>query len=173
MEADKVGQLYTKFGKQLYALAWDTTKDIHVSQDAVQMVFEKILKNPDPIDDSIDPMVYGLLRTMTLRAISDIYNKGKRLVVVPDIHKETSVATERFEDDALSRMLQKEFLHEVKDAINRLSDTYRIPLLLRSIHNLTNEQIAKVLNIEVGNVYTRIHRAKNELKKILKKEGKI
>lgn len=173
MKADKVGQLYTKFGKQLHALAWQTTHDTQVAQDAVQMVFEKILNNPEPIDDSLDPMVYGLLRRMTLNAISDIYTKERKTVPLPDIQKEILTADEQCTDDPLSKLLQKEFLQDMKNAINSLPDTYRVPLMLRVAHNLTNQQIAKVLDIEVGNVYIRIHRARSELRKMLQKEGKL
>ncbi|HUT52368.1 MAG TPA: sigma-70 family RNA polymerase sigma factor [bacterium] len=59
----------------------------------------------------------------------------------------------------------------VQDAIAGLDPDHRIVVVLRDIQDLSYEEIADIVGIKVGTVKSRIHRARNDLKKKL--EGKI
>jgi len=56
-------------------------------------------------------------------------------------------------------------------AINKLSKKLREVLLLKEMENLSYDEIAKALHISRGTVMSRLHRAREKLKKILDKEG--
>lgn len=67
------------------------------------------------------------------------------------------------------------FSHELKDtaeivrkAVNELPDKLRIPLLLKDFEGFSYQEIAEAVNCELGTVKSRIFRAREGLRKILK-----
>ena len=53
---------------------------------------------------------------------------------------------------------------QVRRALGDLSETFRLPLVLREIEGMNYEQIGEVLRLPVGTVKSRIHRARLELR---------
>ena len=58
---------------------------------------------------------------------------------------------------------------EVTNAINSLPVDFRTVLLLCDVEGFTYEEIAKILDVPIGTVRSRLYRARNELKDKLKK----
>lgn len=68
-------------------------------------------------------------------------------------------------------MLKKEegtFLH---NALARLEDKYRIPLVLFYFNQFDLEEISNICNMPIGTVKSRLFRGRERLKKQLQKEG--
>lgn len=65
-------------------------------------------------------------------------------------------------------LVQNEKMARLNEAIDRLPDHYRIMLILRHQENLSYEEIATTLEIPLGTVKARIHRAREMLKTGLK-----
>jgi RNA polymerase sigma-70 factor (ECF subfamily) len=74
------------------------------------------------------------------------------------------------EPDPEQELLRKETMERLNDAIEKLPPHYRIMLILRHQENLSYEEIAASLDIPLGTVKARIHRAREMLKASL--EGK-
>jgi RNA polymerase sigma-70 factor (ECF subfamily) len=55
----------------------------------------------------------------------------------------------------------------VRSSIERLPESYRTVLLLRDIEERTTEETARLLEIEIGTVKTRLHRARQALRTLL------
>lgn len=55
-------------------------------------------------------------------------------------------------------------------AVNTLSDTYRIPILLRYLHGLPVREVARMLNTSEGAVHVRLHHARRTLHEQLSPE---
>ncbi|SHK17776.1 RNA polymerase sigma factor [Rhodothermus profundi] len=55
----------------------------------------------------------------------------------------------------------------VREAIDRLPDTYREVLLLRDIEGFSTEEVAQLLNLSEGAVRVRLHRARQALRALL------
>lgn len=55
----------------------------------------------------------------------------------------------------------------VRNAISRLPDKMRIPLILKDIEGFSYQEIAETMQCEIGTVKSRIFRAREGLKKIL------
>lgn len=58
--------------------------------------------------------------------------------------------------------------HIVRNAISALPDKLRIPLVLKDLEGFSYQEIAETTNCEIGTVKSRIFRARESLKKILK-----
>ncbi len=55
----------------------------------------------------------------------------------------------------------------VRDAINKLPESYRIVLLLRDIEEFSVRETAELLETSEGAIKTRLHRARSALKLLL------
>ena len=64
-------------------------------------------------------------------------------------------------------VLREELRRKVREAIERLPDNYRIPLLLRDIEGLDNEAVAAELGVSVNAAKIRVHRARLALRELL------
>lgn len=96
----------------------------------------------------------------------------------------TSLETERKEDNWRPKQILKEFLRNdaspdpaivaqnrelcdlVQRALMKLDDTQRTVIVLRDIEGMNYAQIARVLELELGTVKSRISRARNNLREI-------
>jgi RNA polymerase sigma-70 factor (ECF subfamily) len=70
--------------------------------------------------------------------------------------------------DPETEYIRKEKMERLSEAIENLPPHYRIMLILRHQQNLSYEEIAESLDIPLGTVKARIHRAREMLKASLK-----
>jgi RNA polymerase sigma-70 factor (ECF subfamily) len=77
------------------------------------------------------------------------------------------MATPSPELSPLSAVIETEERARVRDAIARLPDSYRVPLVLRYYSELSYEEIARQLQLQRNHVATLIFRAKQELRRKL------
>ena len=61
----------------------------------------------------------------------------------------------------------------VAAGLNQLSEGHRQVLVLREIQGLSYEEIASVLELDIGTVKSRISRARSSLRKILLENGNL
>lgn len=64
-------------------------------------------------------------------------------------------------------VMQSEQRSEILEAINSLNDKHRLVVILRYYAGFSNEEIAEVLKIPSGTVRSRLHTARQRLKKLL------
>ena len=67
----------------------------------------------------------------------------------------------------------REVQSAVSGAMDQLSDDHRQVLVLRELRQLSYEEIADELGMDIGTVKSRISRARNSLRKILLKSGNL
>jgi RNA polymerase sigma-70 factor, ECF subfamily len=65
------------------------------------------------------------------------------------------------------RMEQSEEIHELQTALNQLSDEHRNILVLREIEGMSYEDISQILDMPIGTVRSRLHRARLQLRDCL------
>jgi RNA polymerase sigma-70 factor (ECF subfamily) len=61
---------------------------------------------------------------------------------------------------------------EVASALNTLPVDFRTVIILCDLEGFTYEEMAKILDIPIGTVRSRLHRARNSLKEKLEKYAK-
>ena len=71
------------------------------------------------------------------------------------------------EDDPASAILDGLDSDEVGDALDRLPEEYRVVATLYFIDDLSYQQIAETLDVPIGTVRSRLHRARRALQKSL------
>ena len=79
------------------------------------------------------------------------------------------------EDGPAEDLERKERCRQVRQAIGQLEEEHRTVLVLREIDGCCYETIAEILDLPIGTVRSRLHRARlqlrEELKGVLAKEG--
>jgi RNA polymerase sigma-70 factor (ECF subfamily) len=60
---------------------------------------------------------------------------------------------------------------EMREALYRLEDDYREPLVLQVLMGHSTKEIAELMGIKPGAVLTRLHRARIKLKEEVEKEA--
>jgi RNA polymerase sigma-70 factor (ECF subfamily) len=70
-------------------------------------------------------------------------------------------------EPALNQMLLQERAAQVRRALERLPHDFRTVLVLREMEQCDYDTIAQVLNLPIGTVRSRLHRARLQLKELL------
>ncbi len=73
----------------------------------------------------------------------------------------------RQEDSTEAVFFRQEQQRQVREAVAKLEERYRIPVYLYYSQQFTTEQIGKILKLPQGTVKSRLHKARKLLKKEL------
>jgi len=92
----------------------------------------------------------------SLRQMIGLFEKDGKPLPIPDVRP----SPERALDG-------KERLERLQAAVDSLPPKYRLPFLLKEVEDLSYEEICNVLQISMGTVKSRIHRAKMLLREKL------
>ncbi len=162
-DKSKVEELYYKYRSLMKYLALKILHNEDMSEDAVSDAFVSLIENLDKIDevDSNDTkaFVYIVTRCISLNK----YNKQKRQAT-EDIEK---FLNKKIDD---TDVFEDIFLNDWFIQINNLPSIYKDILELKVYYEMTNKEIAKLLNISTALVRKRLERARNSLKETQKRE---
>lgn len=155
-------ELYIKYEKIFYSIAFSILKNHELSEEACSEAFLSIAKHFDFVSklDSKDLPAY--LKVVISNTSKNIYKKEKKYTETAEIIDDFSY----FSDEVLSAV-NYNFIIE---CINELSETDGVILWLYFFHGLSGKEIANTLHITYEAVRKRLQTAKNNLKKLLEKE---
>lgn len=166
----KLEEIYYCYNKDLYYTAYEILKDHHEAQDVVQDAIVRIANNLDKIIDIKCKKTRAYLVIIVRNLSYDVYNKKKRITSTP--FDEINELEIRSKVDLEDHVLRLEESKEMAIKLNEVNKTHADILALRYFFEYTVSEIAGVLDISEGNVYVRIHRAKEALKDILNQGGR-
>lgn len=146
------------------------------------MVFHVVGHAEDARDIVQEALVQAFIKLETFRRESEFYTWLYRIAfntaVSHQRRRRPTVSMERAKElanlepqakdnDPVGNLEQKERCCQVRDAIARLGGEYRAVIVLREIDGCCYETIAEVLELPVGTVRSRLHRARIQLKEYL------
>jgi RNA polymerase sigma-70 factor (ECF subfamily) len=165
-------QVYRNYHKAcIFVALKHTGGNQMLAEDAVHNAFTKILeKYPDYLEDSCNKLKSQIVIIVRHEAI-DLMRKEIRRD--HDELFEEEVTEDVGEDVSLSAILEgAEGYSQIKNCIDKLNDNYKTVFTLRYQYDYSLEEIAELLQITETNVSVRLHRAKKQLRELLKKAGK-
>ena len=142
----------------LYGMARSLADNTVDAEDILQETFAGALKSCSSFrgDSSAKTWLAGIL----YRQAAAYYRRKKR-------HKQMiSTDYELAVDEHHTPSLDKKM--DVAEAIDRLSSDHRQVVLMREMESMTYDEIAKTLDIPRGTVESRLFRARQELKNLLR-----
>ncbi len=153
-------QLVAVLHRDMYRYAAWLSRDPGIAEDVVQESLLRAWKSLDALRD--DAAAKQWLLTIVRRENARYFER-KRLETV-DIDDLTPTQSAMIAED------DKSELDEVRQAIYRLEDDYREPLVLQVLLGYSTKEIAELIGIKPGAVLTRLHRARIKLKEMHDKD---
>jgi RNA polymerase sigma factor (sigma-70 family) len=155
----------------LKTFAYHLTYNDSESNDLIQETYLKAFKFIDKYQQGTNAKAW-LFKILKNAYINEYRKKVKRPVKV-DFEEIISYHGRENTDDVLFADLREDIFtnvmgDEVTNAINALPEDFRTVILLCDIESFTYEEISKILEIPIGTVRSRLFRARNMLKEMLK-----
>ena len=139
----------------VYGFAWRMTGSAATAEDVAQDCFLQLLKSPRQYDRTRGPIrawLLGVTRNLVLKR----WRTEGRWSLLDD---------EAFPVDPPSRDFRADEM--VAHAVQSLPPLQREVLILIEYEDLTLEEAAQAVAVEVGTVKARLHRARNNLRRML------
>lgn len=166
-------ELVSRYEGALYRLAWRMLRDNEEAQDVVQETFIRVFRALETYDPERKFSTW-ILRIATNLCIDRYRRRRMRLVSIDasedDEERRPVVLVDGAPrpDAAHGRTSIAERLDEY---IQRLPPIYRAIIELRYKRGLAYEEVAEVLDVPLGTVKARLHRAHRYLKGMLEASG--
>ena len=166
-DADAFETLIKSYESKIYNTCYYILKNKDDAYDASQETCLKIYRfiNKFKGDSKFSTWVYRV----TYNTCLDYIKKRKDELSFEEVFSNGSRPEEKVEGIIESRELK----YEIKRCILKLNNDFRTVIILRDIEGLSYQEIADILEIEVGTVKSRINRARETLKKELIKNGVV
>lgn len=170
---DQFRSLSARYYDNAYKWAWRYTGNPDDAKDLVQETFMKAfekfesLKEPEKFKSWLftimrNQYVRHHQRASKYRTVSVEESNGYLAELEKTAHR---VDTERLYD-------MKVEAKQVHDVLNRLSEEYKSPLILHYLEDFTYRQIARILNVPMGTVMSRLSRGRQALKKEILRQSR-
>lgn len=155
----------------LYTFAYHLTYNEEDANDLVQETYLKAYRFIDSYNEGTNAKAW-LFRILKNAFINQYRKKSKQPTRVDyeeiiNYHDEEDTNYSSYLD-LREEMFQDMMGDEVTTAINSLPVDFRVVILLCDIEGFTYEEIAKIIDIPIGTVRSRLHRARNMLKEKLR-----
>lgn len=149
-------ELYSKYSKLIYKIAYSILKNKSDAEDVMQLVFEKIYsmdKKNLPTKNETS-WIYSVTKNETL----NYFKSNRNNINLDDIYE--------IEDNnqEISKIIDQENYNRL---ISKLNDNEKEIISLKIISNFSFEEIGKILNMPTGTVKWRYYKAINTLKLLL------
>jgi RNA polymerase sigma-70 factor (ECF subfamily) len=150
---------------QIYNLCRYMLQDARDAQDAAQDVFLKAYKSLK--DFRPESSLYTWLYRIALNTCLDYRRRYRR-----EAFRKEPLAEDLPSDDRSPHQFYEttEITESVQISLRKLPEKLRAAIVLREIEALSYEEIAEVLHTSVGTVKSRISRARDQLRHLLKKK---
>lgn len=156
-EADALEQLVAEFGDLVYGTIHRLTANAADAEDAAQEVFIKLPHVVAGFAGTIEQFP-GWLRRIAVRAALMRLRSGRRR---NEVSAESIATLVSRPDDVLARLT-------IESALARLSVEHRTVFLLKEVEGYDHAEIAELLGISVANSEVRLHRARRQLRELLR-----
>ena len=163
-----------QYAPQLFATALRMTRNKADAEDLVQETFLKGWRAFDSYQQGTNLRAW-LFRIMTNTFINK-YNSQQRRPQETELDEVEELFLFRrmgaFDQSKMSQSAEDQMLElftddEVKNAIEELPETFRIPVLLSDVEGFTYKEIAEMLEVPIGTVMSRLHRGRKAMQKML------
>jgi len=165
-----LAEFFDRYIGMVFGLAVRLTGDRTQAEDVAQEVFLKVHRAAHQLDPSRDPAAW--LAAITANACRDLWRSGAWRMAArsrsveedPDAFGALSTGINDPERDALAA--ERERL--VQDALDRLPEVLRVPVVLHDYQGLNHQEIADALGIQHAAARKRYSRALEALAGLLK-----
>lgn len=153
----------------MYRVAMSLTRNRADAEDLVQDTMVRAFRAIERFDGRY-PRAW-LLTILRNAQLNRVRRRRPELLRDPDTTMERVADTSDSATDVEAAVVDVTFDARVEEAYRRLPDKFRSVVELVDLGSLTYQEAADVLDVPVGTVMSRLHRARNRIKKDLQKVG--
>ena len=160
-ERSKFEQLYLEYRSLMFNVA---NKVLHNEQDAediVHQAFLSVAENIEKIGDPKCPKTWGYIVTIVENKAIDLYRRRQKRQVV------------EFSDELSGISVVYDGDNTLASCILKLPVRYREVILLRYFQGYSVKEVAAILGLSLSAASKLDQRAKNRLRDLYEKEGKL
>jgi len=156
-DRDALARLYASYGSLVFRTARRLTGSRADAEDVTQDVFVRLASTADGFVGTAEQFP-GWIRRVAVRAALMRMRGGRRRREV-DVDGVAALVTRT--DDLLARLT-------LETALERLSEEHRTVFLLKEVEGYDHAEIAELVGITVANSEVRLHRARRQLRELLR-----
>lgn len=154
--------LYDTYYDSIYRSTYLIAQDESIAKDATQEAFVVAFVTMHKLRST--SKFRGWVAAIASKAI-DMIRKSARSIPIDNIEE---LIAEESPNNPAEIVVTKEAEHELLQALKRIDMKYREVIVLKYYYDITDGEIGKYLHIPVGTVKSRLYRAKELLRKLLK-----
>jgi len=155
----------------MYNFAYRLTFDEDDAKDLVQDTFMKAYRFINSFQQGTNAKAW-LFRILKNSFINDFRKKSKQPTKVDYQEVESYYNSEKVDSPITSDLRVESVQHmigdEISNALNSLEVDFRTVIILCDLEGFKYDEMAKILDIPIGTVRSRLHRARNLLKEKLR-----
>jgi len=159
--------LVKKYQKKIYFLTYRMVRNHDAADDVAQETFINAYSSIKSfkLGYSFYTWLYRICMNLTIN-----YLKRQKFVISESQFEEevSPLEKETESEDPLSLLIQKEQERKIEQAIDSLSPKYKAVFILKVYEDLSYEEIAQTLKISLCTVMSRLFRARERLRELLK-----
>jgi len=166
-DAEALGDIYRLYARRVFGLCRYMLNSRESAEDATSEVFLKLQRSIASYDGST-PFQAWLLRVAGNHCIDALRRRKRgRQVIVEAENGVAWIDAASSQPSPLGAVVSAEERTQVRNAIERLPENYRVPLVLRYYGDLSYDEIAQQLGLKRDYVAVLLFRAKQELRRKL------
>jgi len=171
-DRNEFAQQAMQYAPQLYSAALRMTRNSSDAEDLVQDTYLRAYRGFATFSDGTNLRAW-LFRILTNTYINTYRAKQRRpqeseLADVEDLYLYKRISgldvAARSAEDTLFELFTDD---EVKNALEALPESFRLPVLLADVEQFSYKEIAEMLDIPIGTVMSRLHRGRKAMQKAL------
>ncbi len=163
-----------QYNRQLYSAAMRMTRNPADAEDLVQETYLKAYRAYHTFTEGTNLKAW-LYRILTNTYINKYRKDSRRpnevdLGTVEDLYLYRRIGSEASAEAARTteeRVLDGLVESDIKEAVEDLPETFRMPVLLADLEGFSYKEIAEILDIPIGTVMSRLHRGRKAMQKRL------
>jgi RNA polymerase sigma-70 factor (ECF subfamily) len=173
LNTDELIELVKLHGKSIYGFCYKLTGNKEETDELYQETFLRAVELRFKMNASHNPKAY--LLSIAVRVYKNHYRKlSRRQRIAPIEELDEDSAPFRlfpFEASPEDAVLMLERRALIQQAVHQLDDKLKLPLYMHYTADMTVEEIAHALSIPTGTVKSRMHNARQAIKKALEVES--
>ncbi len=156
-------EVYERFGALIYGIARRMSGDATLAEDLSQEILIRVFRHLGSFrgKSSLKTWIYRIAINSCRSRLGRRARRGRSWV---DIEDDTFDAMPAPTEATDARLIRREASEVLEAALSRLPVAFREAVVLRDIHDLPYEEIAKILGVRIGTVRSRIARGRDRLR---------
>jgi RNA polymerase sigma-70 factor (ECF subfamily) len=169
-DENALGQIYDRYGRLVYSLAFNVLGDAALAEETTQEVFLRVWRKADTFDPRQGKVVAWLAGIARHRAIDIIRAQSKRPEGNLSVWAVEDILGLKDPEDVEEAAEAAQRQERVRRALAGLPESQRQALAYAYFQGYSHSQIAAALNEPLGTVKTRIRLAMHKLRELLSEE---